>query len=107
MYKKEDVINLRHSDYEITPVDTLIYDKYGYVLHQADPDVVVYKPHFGTIVGQKIITVEISGNITVEEWFVNNYGEKDVDFFTPTDKELEIGNLKLAEMLKVHSNEIN
>ena len=107
MYKKEDVINLRHSDYEITPVDTLIYEKYGYVLHQADSDMVVYKPHFGTLLNQRIITVEINGDITVEEWYINRYDDKDVDFYTPTATEMGIGKLKLAEMLEVHSNDQN
>lgn len=105
MYKKEDVINLRHSDYEITPVDTLIYEKYGYVLHQGYQDEVVYKPHFGSILNQRIITVDRGGKITVEEWYINRYDDKDVDFYTPTATEMEIGKLKLAEMLEVHSND--
>ena len=38
MYKKEDVFNIRNSQYNLTPVDEQIYNKIGYVLHQVDPN---------------------------------------------------------------------
>lgn len=99
MYKKEDIINLRHSDYEITPIDKLVYEKFGYVLHQADSEEVVYKQHFGSILNQRLLTININGEVTVEEWYINRYGEKECDFLSTDAEELQIATWKLDEML--------
>ena len=103
MYKKEDVINLRNSNYEITEVDRKVYEEFGYVLHQASNNMVVYKPHFGSILGQRVITICSDGYYQVERWFINRAGEKDFDFLNPDQEEMKIITWKLDEMLENHS----
>lgn len=98
MYTKEDVINLRYSDYEITPVDATVYEKFGYVLHQANSEQVVYKQHFGSILNQRLLTIDMDGCISVEEWYLNRDGEKDFYQLPTTPDELQIATWKLDEM---------
>ena len=101
MYKKEDVINLRYSDYELTPVDEKIYNEFGYVLHQADRGMVVYKQHFGSILNQRLVTICIDGELFVERWYINRMGEKDCEFFPTSPEELQLATWKLDEMIEM------
>lgn len=105
MYKKEEVINIRNSEYELTPIDEKIYNEIGYVLHQADRPFgehahVVYKEHFGTILNQKLIMVYVNGDTYAEEWYLDRYGEKDCRELKLTEKEKELLKEKHKEMLE-------
>lgn len=104
MYKKEDVFNIRNSQYNLTPVDEQIYNKIGYVLHQVDPNYsefsqVVYKECFGTILDQKIIAVNVKGEMSAHRWYIDRYGEKDVEELELTDTEKELLQQKHKELI--------
>lgn len=111
MYKKEEVFNIRNSEYTLTPIDEKIYNETGYVLHQVDKPYsehahIVYKEHFGTILNQKIISVNVNGDMRAEEWYLNRWGEKDYRDIQLTEKEKELLTLKHKEMLEGFWNSI-
>lgn len=104
MYDKEKVFNIRNSEYELTPIDEQIYDEIGYVLHQVDPNYseysqIVYKQHFGTILDQKLISVNTKGKMSAYRWYLNRYVEKDVEELELTEKEKELLQLKYEELM--------
>ena len=104
MYKKEEVFNIRNNDYELTPIDEQIYKDIGYVLHQVDPNYseysqIVYKQHFGTILDQKIISVNTTGKMSAHRWYLNRQVEKDVEELDLTEKEKELLQLKYEELM--------
>lgn len=99
MYTKEEVFNIRSSDYEITPIDKKIYEKIGYVLHQADrPFGVVYKEKFGTILNQRLLTLTSKGNMYAGRWYLNKYGDKDYEELELTDMEKDLLKMKYKEL---------
>lgn len=104
MYKKEEVFNIRNKPYELTPIDEQIYNEIGYVLHQVDDPYsehshIVYKEHFGTILNQKIISVNIKGNTSATMWYLNREAEKDCRDLELTEKEKELLLLKHKELM--------
>lgn len=103
MYTKEEVFNIRHNDYKITPMDEKIYEELGYVLHQADKPFgrnarIVYKEAFGTILNQRLISLTLNGNMSAERWYLNNYGDKDYEELELTDTEKKLLQLKHKEL---------
>lgn len=110
MYSKNDVFNIKGSRYELTNVDEAIYNELGYVLHQVDEIhkpysdgrrvfQVVYKEHFGTLLGQKIIVVNHQGKTHAGRWFLDRYCDKDFEYLDVTDREEELLKDKYEELL--------
>ena len=104
MYKKEEVFNIRNSNYELTPIDEKIYEETGYVLHQVDENrsvhsQIVYKEHFGTILSQKLIKVNTTGRMEAGMWFLDRHCEKDYEELELTEKEKELLAMKYEELM--------
>ena len=104
MYTKNDVMNIRGSNYELTPMDEKIFKELGYVLHQVDNPThdlaqVVYKEHFGTILNQKLLALTLRGDIRAECWYLNEYGDKDCEDLDLTPQEEALLMLKHEEMM--------
>ena len=98
MYTKNDVFNIRNSDYELTAVDEKMYEA-GWILHQADKTLVMYKQHDSSILNQNTITITIHGDIKAEYNFMNKYEDYDTEEIDMPENVKELVKEKYTEMI--------
>lgn len=102
MYDKSDVFNIRNSDYELTEMDERIYNETGFVLHQVDSHLVVYKPRFGSSYNVINIYIPRSGEIYAGVWSFGGPEGDDKEFEEEPvpDNLVDLMKLKYKEMLE-------
>lgn len=110
MYKKRDVLNLRYSDYKLTSVDEKIYNELGFVLHQVDKlheqhdpgsrvFMVIYKEHFGSVLGQRELIITHDGKLSCGTWFLDRNDNKDFMYSSLSEKERALLEEKYNELI--------
>lgn len=102
MYDKSDVFNIHNSDYELTEMDERIYNETGFVLHQVDSHLVVYKPRFGSSYNVINIYIPRSGEIYAGVWLFGGPEGDDKEFEEEPvpDNLVDLMKLKYKEMLE-------